>query len=432
VARTVIQKIIQNYEIIGYPRLVRLNPNVPWKTRGNGALCIRVGKTCGGIKRKIGVINGKDVVGSSTSNAELDKSQQNHLAMIVKETVETQARIDDTNTNPGYVLLAERPDDELYWKAVTTIVPLDEVQNLLQKHDAIFEGYKNCRGLIGATAAICWEPGERTFELITYRPQQRWGSKRMVDALSVQHMDENCPSTFDNFDVRNHHNRIVPNSPCPILYGIRGDDPESLMTASMLVKSEPFDSWVLFETNQGTDNHLQNKSINQIKPFESVIVQGAVIENPFTIQGGHVLFTIQDNTGTIHCAAYEPTKEFRRIVRGLSGGDLVEVYGGVREHPLTINLEKICVKNLSIVTEKIENPVCPKCGKHMKSKGTNQGYKCLKCRTISTQPSLQQKTRSIKLGFYEVPICARRHLSKPLKRMTQQSKVAATGTLDTL
>jgi len=432
VARTVIQKIIQNYEIIGYPRLVRLNPNVPWKTRGNGALCIRVGKTCGGIKRKIGVINGKDVVGSSTSNAELDKSQQNHLAMIVKETVETQARIDDTNTNPGYVLLAERPDDELYWKAVTTIVPLDEVQNLLQKYDAIFEGYKNCRGLIGATAAICWEPGERTFELITYRPQQRWGSKRMVDALSVQHMDENCPSTFDNFDVRNHHNRIVPNSPCPILYGIRGDDPESLMTASMLVKSEPFDSWVLFETNQGTDNHLQNKSINQIKPFESVIVQGAVIENPFTIQGGHVLFTIQDNTGTIHCAAYEPTKEFRRIVRGLSGGDLVEVYGGVREHPLTINLEKICVKNLSIVTEKIENPVCPKCGKHMKSKGTNQGYKCLKCRTISTQPSLQQKTRSIKLGFYEVPICARRHLSKPLKRMTQQSKVAATGTSDTL
>jgi tRNA(Ile2)-agmatinylcytidine synthase len=350
----------------------------------------------------------------------------------VKETVETQARIDDTNTNPGYVLLAERPDDELYWKAVTTIVPLDEVQSLLQKHDAIFEGYKNCRGLIGATAAICWEPGERTFELITYRPQQRWGSKRVVDALSVQHMDANCPSTFDNYDVRNHHNRIVPNSPCPILYGIRGDDPESLMTASMLVKSEPFDSWVLFETNQGTDNHLQNKSINQIKPFESVIIQGAVVENPFTIQGGHVLFTIQDNTGTIHCAAYEPTKEFRRIVRGLSGGDLVEVYGGVREHPLTINLEKICIKKLSTVTEKIENPVCPQCGKHMKSKGTNQGYKCIKCGTTSSQPRLQQKTRSIKLGFYEVPICARRHLSKPLKRMTQHSTIAATGTSDTL
>ncbi|MCJ7699028.1 DNA-binding protein, partial [Candidatus Bathyarchaeota archaeon] len=27
---------------IDYPNLVRLNPNVPWKTRGNGALCLRI------------------------------------------------------------------------------------------------------------------------------------------------------------------------------------------------------------------------------------------------------------------------------------------------------------------------------------------------------------------------------------------------------
>ena len=25
-----------------YPRLIRLNPNVPWKTRGNGALCLSI------------------------------------------------------------------------------------------------------------------------------------------------------------------------------------------------------------------------------------------------------------------------------------------------------------------------------------------------------------------------------------------------------
>src|ERR671922_161820 len=28
-------------ELIDYPLLVRLNPNIPWKTRGNGALCLR-------------------------------------------------------------------------------------------------------------------------------------------------------------------------------------------------------------------------------------------------------------------------------------------------------------------------------------------------------------------------------------------------------
>jgi tRNA(Ile2)-agmatinylcytidine synthase len=422
---------MKDYEIIGYPRLVRLNPNVPWKTRGNGALCLQIGKTNGKYRQKIGVFNGKEVFCFSAPFTELTESQQEDLIRIVKEIVETQARVDDENTNPGYVLLSERPPVDFYWKAVTTVVPLDNVMRLLQRHHAIYEGYKNSRGLIGATAAICWEPRDRTYELITYRPQQRWGTKRVIDSASVQHMDMMCPSTFDNYDLRNHHNRIVPASPCPILYGIRGDEPDSLMTASTLVKSEPIESWVLFETNQGTDDHLQRTSIVQIKPFESVIIQGVVVADPFTIQGGHVLFTIQDTTGTIDCAAYEPTKEFREIIRGLSTGDLVEVYGGVREQPLTINLEKILVQQLAQVTEKTENPVCPQCKKHMKSKGTHQGYKCRNCGTISSEPSLQKKQRSIKPGFYEVPICARRHLSKPLKRMMKKFRVAAIGTSDT-
>jgi tRNA(Ile2)-agmatinylcytidine synthase len=422
VARTIIQKITKKFEIIGYPRLVRLNPNIPWKTRGNGALCLHVGKLGGKIKRKIGEINGKDVFCSLTFTNELDESEQKHLATIVKETVDAQARIDDENTNPGYVLLLKKPDVELYQKAVTKIVTLDEVQDILNNQQARFEGYKNSRGLIGATAAVSWEPLDRTFELIAYRPQQRWGTKRQVDAKSVQLVDADCPSTFDNYDALNHHNRIVPNSPCPILFGIRGNNAKELVIASKQVKSESVDSWLLFEANQGTDNHLQKKQIAQIQPFESVIIEGSVIENPFTIQGGHVLFTIKDTTGTIPCAAYEPTKEFRNIVRGLHVGDHIEVYGGVREHPLTINLEKLAVKHLITQLVKTENPVCPTCGKHMKSKGTEQGYKCIKCGTTSVTPIIQEKPRTITKGFYEVPVCARRHLSKPLKRMTQETR----------
>ena len=430
-ARTIIQQIIQDYELIGYPRLVRLNPNVPWKTRGNGALCIQVGTAQKGLRQKIGEINKRKVFCSPAPFTELTQSEQKDVEMIVKETVETQARVDDENTNPGYVLLSEKPDDMLYWKAVTTLVSLQEVQSLLKKHHAVFQGYKNNRGLIGATAAVCWEPGDKTFELITYRFPQRWGSKRQVDKESVQQMDAQYPSTFDNYDRVNHHNRIVPNSPCPILYGIRGDDPSILEIASNQIKSESVDSWMLFETNQGTDDHLQRKAIGQIIPFESVIVQGSVVTPPFTIQGGHVLFAIQDSTRTIHCAAYEPTKEFRNVIRGLSVGDFVEVYGGVREQPLTINLEKISVQHLASSTMKTENPVCPGCGKHMKSKGTAQGYKCRKCGTTSTQPSIQQKPRLIEPGFYEVPVCARRHLSKPLKRIRQHKTVSAIGTSNT-
>ncbi|MGH9987928.1 MAG: tRNA(Ile)(2)-agmatinylcytidine synthase, partial [Nitrososphaeraceae archaeon] len=28
-------------EFVDYPLLIRLNPNIPWKTRGNGAVCLR-------------------------------------------------------------------------------------------------------------------------------------------------------------------------------------------------------------------------------------------------------------------------------------------------------------------------------------------------------------------------------------------------------
>jgi tRNA(Ile2)-agmatinylcytidine synthase len=421
VAQTLIQKISDTFELIGYPRLVRLNPNIPWKTRGNGALCLHVGKQGGKIKRKIGEINGNDIFTSLTFTKELSSHEQKRLMTILKQIISEQARFDDDNTNPGIVLLPKQPDVRYYKKTVTQLVQLSETQTLLKTMDASFEGYKNCRGLIGATAAITWEPLDRTFELIAYRQPSRWGTKRRIDDASVQKIDTTCPTTFDNYDYTNRHNRITPSSPCPILYGIRGTDVEELVIAASLVKSEPVDSWLLFETNQGTDDHLQRKHILQIQPFESVITEGFVVENPRTIRGGHVFFMLKDSTGSLPCAAYEPTKEFRGVIRKLRIGDIVEVYGGVREHPLTINLEKIDVKHLTTVMTKTENPVCPTCGKHMKSRGTEQGYKCIKCRTTSNEPTIQEKTRDIQLGMYEVPVCARRHLSKPLKRIMHPS-----------
>ncbi len=36
-----------HYDIIGYPELVRLNPNISHKTRGNGALNINIGTGAG-------------------------------------------------------------------------------------------------------------------------------------------------------------------------------------------------------------------------------------------------------------------------------------------------------------------------------------------------------------------------------------------------
>lgn len=418
VAFTIINRVMERgYNLIGFPRLVRLNPNVPWKTRGNGAVAIHVGVGKGG---KIQVGEKLDERLYSHQKNRSDEVNMDDLIDVVEETIEEQAFFSDEKTNPGFVVSKEKPSRELYWKGVKGLVELDEVKNLLKNMGAFYRGYKKERGLIGAAAALAWTPDDRTYELITYRCKERWGTVRHVDEDSVKEMDGRFPSTFDNFDYRNHHNRIVPNSPCPVLYGIRGDDIESLLKAKDLVKSEKYFGWLIFETNQGTDDHLQKKKIGKVKPFESVIVEGEVIGKPRTLSGGHVVFKIKDEKGEVmDCAAYEPTKEFRNVIKQLEIGDLVEVYGGVRTEPFTINLEKINVKKTVEVKKKVENPICPRCGKHMKSIGREAGYRCIRCglEVDEKQAKYVSVERELKLGFYEVPVCARRHLSKPLKRM---------------
>jgi tRNA(Ile2)-agmatinylcytidine synthase len=412
---TIIKKLIdENYDLIGYPRLVRLNPNIPWKTRGNGAISIQLGKGKGN-KIKIGEINNEDIFCYQKS---LGNYGDSAIKEIVENSVDEYARLDDENTNSGFVLLKEQPSFEIYEKTVKEITNLKEIIRILNESKAYYKGYKNKRGLIGATASIAWIPKkDKTYELIAYRKKVKWGKERFVDDNSTKKTDKTIKTTFDNFDYENKHNRLVPNSPCPILYGIRGENQKDLVKAKSEIKSEEVDSWIIFETNQGTDDHLQKRIINEIQPYQSVITKGTVCIKPYTIKGGHVFFNIKDPSGSIDCAAYEPTKQFRNIIRNLIIGDIVEVYGGVREGPLTINLEKINIKKLRNQTIKIENPVCPKCGKHMKSKGIGQGYKCIKCGIRSKKPLFKKIEREISLGFYEVPVCARRHLSKPLKRI---------------
>lgn len=412
-----IKEFSENFSIIGYPQLVRLNPNVPWKTRGNGAISIRIGKK-GNVLSKIGKIDGKEIASSIDLTKDVDKSEYGKVKKIVNNSIEKYSKLDDQNTNPGFVCLDKKPNFSFYKKAVNQIVTIEETKAFLKDLNAEFKGFKNSRGLIGATAAVAWTPiKDKTYEIISYRQPQQWGKKRDVDVNSVMEMDKIYTSTFDNYDYKNKHNRIAPNSPCPILFGIRGDNADELVKASSIIKSEYFDSWLIFETNQGTDDHLVPKEIKNIQPYESVLSKGTLINDPHTIEGGHVIFSIEDNNNIIDCAAYEPTKQFRNVIRRLKTGDMVKVCGGVRNQPLTINLEKIEVKNLTKIFEKIENPICSKCKKHMKSVGTNQGFKCKICGTKKYKPKIMPMKRQLQLGIYEVPVCARRHLSMPLKRM---------------
>ncbi len=125
------------------------------------------------------------------------------------------------------------------------------------------------------------------------------------------------------------------------------------------------------------------------------------------------------------CAAYEPTGDLRKIARELAVGDCVEVYGAVHKattsKPLTINLEKINILNL---TPKVtyENPLCPNCGKRLKSMGKNQGFRCEKCG--GKYADLKKKEvfslRAVNSGLYVTSTRSQRHLTKPLRRYGQE------------
>ena len=77
---------------------------------------------------------------------------------------------------------------------------------------------------------------------------------------------------------------------------------------------------------------------------ESYRLHGFVAEPPQAIAGGHLFFPLQDGVSRINCAAFEPTKNFRAIVKQLILGDELEVYGSVQEG--TLNLEKINILHL--------------------------------------------------------------------------------------
>ena len=409
VATEIIKELRDEYDIIGYPRLVRLNPNIPWKTRGNGAVSIHFGIGYG-KKRVIGDIDGKIYSYSRGKNV-----WDEEVVKKIEKVIKKNAYFDDKKTNPAFVMCRNKPPYYFYRKAVRGIVTISEAMKIAE--NCIYRMYKEGRGIIGSVASCSWKPYDRTYELLAY------GNEKWVDEESVIEMDRKIKSTFDNYDYENKHVQIVPHSLTPVIYGIRGENPEELVEAMNILKSSTPERWLIFETNQATDEHLVRKKIKDIEAFESVIVRGRVIKEPVTIKGGHVVFSISDG-GKIDCTAYEPTKGFRNIVKELREGDIVTVYGGVRDKPRTINIEKIKIEKLAEVYEKKENPVCPKCKKHMKSMGRGKGYRCVICgmRAGEDMATFVKVNRSIEEKFYEVPVVARRHLSKPLKRMGAKIK----------
>ncbi len=402
-AAVLIEKLKKFGTVKEYPLLVRLNPNIIYKTRGNAALAI-----------PLELVNRK--------NAEKVKE-------LVIETIKTMAVFSDENTNPGVVFVENATEEMLSdltrfsMRAVQDVLEIHEAKQLLELHGISHKGFKNGRGLIGALAASGFALSgflDFTYELIAYREKKRRGTLREIDEDSVWAADKaTYPDTWDTVDYENRRIVFAPHSPDPILFGIRGKSESAVRAAFSMIKCEPIERYVVYKTNQNTDMHLIPARIDEVKNDRSYILTGKVSNPPKTIVGGHVILGLTDGSASLECAAFEPTKGFRNIIRQLRAGDEITVCGSVKDG--TLNIEKIRIISLNM--HELRNPLC--CGKRMKSMGREQGYRCEKCGSVRKGQVIEALHRSLLPGFYEVPPSARRHLAKPLIRFREKRAASA-------
>lgn len=391
----------EKVDFLDYPYLIRFNPNIPWKTRGNGAvaLCIKTINPSK-IKKKI--------------------------KQLVKQYSDTKG-----GANPGLVFYENKtiPEDfsEFSSLALWKLIKREYLKKFIQKNKIETLSLGNGQGLVGAIGAIGYKFQDHTYELISYRKKSKFGKKRQVDVNSVKKMQEKTfPLTFNSYDNKKNRVLITPHGPDPVFYGVRGENIESIVDASKMIHTkEKLQGYLTFKTNQGTGDHLKNElNVNELNPYSSGIITGIVSKKPIMKRGGHVIFSITKQGKEIQCAVYEPTK-ITSVALQLIQGDKISVGGGIRK--ASKNYQRILNVEILKIIElendlKLENPLCVKCNKNMKSKGKNQGFQCIKCGKKASKKIIYHKSRKILPKLYIPVISAHRHLTRPIQRINHYNK----------
>lgn len=275
-----------NFEIIDFPRLVRLNPSIPYKTRGNAALSIEIN------------INEKNYI--------VDK---NKIISFITKLIKEKSMVSSKNTNPGSIFLEEKQYQiiknvlkNFYFKALRDIVTIKEAMSLIIEYNINHFFLKNGRGIIGSLAAagyilISNDIKDYTYELLTYRDPNKFGSKRFFFEDTFIIFDKKTsPKTWDTIDYSKKKKLIcISHSKDPVLYGIRGNDYDILDSSKNYLISEHVDKYCIFKTNQSTDEHIINvDSFSKMKNLCSYRIKGTVDNKSRTIIGGHVFIDIKD------------------------------------------------------------------------------------------------------------------------------------------
>ncbi len=401
--KEIISSSLRNQIIFGdYPYLTRLNPSIPFKTRGNGAVSLHL---------------------------YIYEDAVNELIEIIKTLLSGVRQ--GNGAEPGVVIVEGNISEELlrnyYIHALTDIVYLEVAERLINRISGriISRG----RGIIGALASIAHQFIEHdcTYEILGYSLSN---DDVYIDPVNVYLMDKATrPLTFNNIDPDTNKILITPRIGRPVVLGIRGEDPKILLKALNIVKPEGVDEYLIFKTNQGTDQHLIPRDLVNAKPYRTGLFEVVVAEEPIIMRGGDIFLDVTDpydKNVRVRVAIYREFGEAREIVKRLVRGDLLMVGGSVKpvsgidgSGNIMINAELIKILRLA-KKYRYMNPICPRCGSRMTSRGVGKGFKCPRCGYIDTngRKILLEEPR---IGVEEnmilkPPIRNMKHLSKPLQR----------------
>ena len=397
----------QEIEFVDFPSLIRFNPNIPWRTRGNGAVRLTI----------------------RTKNPEKIK---NKITQFVTSYSDTK-----NGANPGLVFFQNKQIPVSFNKfsklALCKLISRKHAKQFVSENNIESFYLGNGQGLVGAIGAIGYKFFDHTFELLCYRKKSQFGKKRRISKSSVKNMQSTTfPETFSSYDKENDRVLITPHGPDPVFYGIRGETIKSVVRASTLVNSdEKLDGYMIFKSNQGTGDHLNNElQVDDLKPFNSGFLIGEVCNKPVIERGGHVFFSIKVKDRKIRCAVYKPTK-ITNVAQNLILGDKIHIGGGIRKasknHGRILNVEFLRILRLT-KNHLLVNPTCKNCNKKMKSKGYKQGFCCVKCGNRSTSKSTLEIPRKIQCKLYLPSVSAHRHLTRPYQRIKKRNKDAKFNT----
>ena len=385
----------EHVDFLDFPNLIRFNPNIPWKTRGNGAVAIKI----------------------STKKPEKIKKM---VKQLVSKYADTK-----NGANPGLVFFEQekipKHFSQFSTKALWKLIKRNDAKSFIKKNNIESFYLGNGQGLVGAIGAISYQFSDNTFELLSYRNKSKFGLKRNIDKKLVKEMQERTfPHTFNSYDNEKEKILISPNGPDPVFFGVRGENPSILITAAESIKpQEKLDGYLIFKSNQGTGDHLKNKiDVDSFEPYTSGTIEGTIESPPIVLRGGHVFFSINSKEKKINCCVYKPTR-ITHVAKNLIKGDRILIGGGVRR--ASKNFDRIFniefLRPLPLEEHlTFRNPFCKSCNKRMKSKGVNQGFQCNKCGKKSKNKIGITIPRAISKKMYIPSVSAHRHLTKPIQR----------------